>query len=343
MGIETMNLRNTTVTYALVPLLALAFGASGCFSSSSDSGGAGMSDRDAAVAGMIAAGMADGLEDYADDPNVDEPARHGGALMAQSALNNECGGSGHLYVTESTVSGSSLGLDTAFGYTGSIEQVEVDADCSMSSTGIVSNSHGYTRFGHSPDGTVFFGETTPGPGQSADDGPYIATMDWSGFMSMHQESQMYVHMCNGCPELGGGSNAEMHLFADVKIEMEMPEEPPIDIHFRWGYNSSDRAHVQMMDIGSGTVEYQIDGFMAFEDKENGCQFAADFDTVDPIILQGLGTEQISATGGELHMTPEGGGNTVQVVYHSDGSATVNGTTYTQEELWGMVDDCSSDI
>jgi hypothetical protein len=337
-----MKLRNNTATYALIPLLALTFGASGCFSSSSDSGGAGMSEDDAAVAAMIAAGMADGLDEYAEDPNVDEANGYGGVLLAGSGFANDCGGEGYLYVTESTVSGSSLGLDTAFGYTGSIEQVEVDADCSIESMGMGSSSRGYTRFGHSPDGTVFFGETTPGPGQSADEGPYIATMDWSGFMSMHQESQMYVHMCNGCPELGGGANSEMYLFADVKIAMDMYEEPPVDIHFRWGYNTTDRAHIQMNDIGSGMMEYQINGFMGFEDKEAGCGFAADFETVNPVILQGVGSNQVSATGGELHMSPEGGGNTIEVVYHSDGSATVNGRTYTQEELWQLVDDCSSD-
>ena len=339
-----MKLQNNTATYALIPLLALTFGASGCFSSSSsDSGGAGMSDDDAAVAAMIAAGVAGSMDEYVDDPNVDGAAAQGGALLAESGLANDCAGSGHLYVTESTVSGSSLGLDAAFGYTGSIDLQEVDADCSMNSMGIGSSSHGYTRFGHSPDGTIFFGETTPGPGQSADDGPYVATMDWSGFMNMHQESQMYVHMCHGCPELGGGSNSEMYLFADVKIEMEMYEEPPIDMHFRWGHNTSDRAHIQMNDIGSGMVEYQINGFMGFEDKEAGCGFAAEFETINPVILQGVGSNQVSATGGEMHMSPEGGGSTIEVIYHSDGSATVNGRTYTQEELWEIADDCSTDF
>lgn len=330
-----------SAVFTFFPLLVLALGSTGCFSSSSSDSGLGMSEEDAAVAAMIAAGMAGSMEDFAEETNPEEPLGQEQRLLADSGTLNDCAGSGHLYVTESVVSGSSVGLDAAFGYTGSVEMTEVDADCTMDAFGMSSSSHGYSRFGHSPDGTVFFGETTPGPGQSADDGPYVATMNWDGFMSMHQESQMLLHICEGCPELGGGANAEMHLFADLKLEADMMDEPPIDFHLRWGRSTTDRAHVVVGDLGSGILEYEINGFMGFDDRETNCRFGADFETIEPIVMQGAGTQNVVATSGELHMTPENGGSTIRVVYNSDGSATVNGTTYTQEQLYNMVEDCNA--
>ncbi|MDQ2070883.1 hypothetical protein [Natronospira bacteriovora] len=302
-----------------------------------------MSNSDGAVAALIAVGMADGAEGFIEDPNLDDDGPGSMALhAANGTATNQCSGTGHLYIDESVVSGSSVGLDSAFGYTGNIELLEVDADCVISHDSFTVESRGYMRFGHSPDHTVVFGELTPGPGQSADAGPYISVLD-SGATSMDQASQMYIHICQGCPELGGGANARMLLFADINFDIRMQNQPDMDFHLRWGTSTSDRMHMEVTDLGADNREYQMNGFMGFDSGSQSCQFAATFDTVQPIVVQGASSGQPMATAGELHLTPESGGDTVEVVYHSDGSVTVNGQTFSQSEVEALFEGCDSDV
>ncbi|MEA5446745.1 hypothetical protein VCB98_13035 [Gammaproteobacteria bacterium AB-CW1] len=317
-------------------LVGASFLVLGCNSSSSSDGPVGMNNADAAAAAMVAIGMAEGIDDFIDDPEDDDMGVLARAM--QQAATNQCTGDGHLYTSESTVSGSDVNVEDAFGYTGSLEMVEIDADCVMDTQDFYSESRGYIRMAHSPTESVVFGEVTPGPGQSADAGAYVSVMDGAG-MNMESSQQMYMHACFGCVELGGGENMEMRMFSDIQMQSNMAGDSGFDMHIRFGTSTTDRAVFKLQELGGGQVEYSVDGFMGVETHLDACSWAATLETVQPLTAQGLTTNQPSITGGQLNVTPEDSNDTMEVQYHSDGSITVNGNTITMEDIEERIQTC----
>ncbi|WP_420429425.1 hypothetical protein [Algiphilus sp.] len=195
-----------------------------------------------------------------------------------------------------------------------------------------SRQDGVLAVGEAENGNVIYIRASDISGDPTSGGPYILQVE-STFngqtTSQDVELRGELNVCDNCASPTRGGNLE--LIGYLSSSFAGNNVPAFSSTFGTGPN--DPATI-IINEGSQTTETRIDG--PFEFSDNGsCDVSTDYETVDPIITDNS-SGQIQS--GRLNVTVDG--ESFVVVYNGDGSVTVNGETYTAQELAALNSDCA---
>lgn len=195
-----------------------------------------------------------------------------------------------------------------------------------------SRMDGRLTVGSAEDGAVTYVRASD-LGNDPDVGdPYIATVMSSGASNSDTSFNFrgLMHICERCasPQEGGTTELTGYFEGGFSINGNS---------FEIGFGESTAAPLNVVVTeNASTTETAINGRLAFDDGEQ-CAFDADYTTISPIVTM-TGDDGLPNSG-ELDVAVEGA-NPIRIVFIGDGSATIDGQTYTAEQLSALADECT---
>lgn len=277
-------------------------------------------------AGVSVADQANDMDDEATTQSLTmkavEPCSAGGTIDRQPPANEDVG----------SPFASSLTITRTVATNCQIEQSGDGSPSTSFENGILVN-------GEAENGAVIYFRASDTGDNPASGEPYVLETSGStpqGDFDISFVAQGELNICDNCASPTQGGTQEILGYADFSFSggsfPGAPEIPAISTTF--GDGPDNPVTLIAKDMGA-TTETTIDGPFGFDDG-GACNFTSDYETISPLI-----TDNSSGltTGGQVNITT--GGSTFDVVYNSDGSITVNGETYTVEELAELNQDCKS--
>jgi hypothetical protein len=310
-----------------------AFALAGCGGDGGGGGGGGGGDgtaQKAATAGItarLAAKIGEAAADQADDEDDSSTQ----SLRTKQAEACSDGGS----IAQTTASRSSPFLSSDI----TVERTVAD-NCRESSSGdgfsSSSRQDGILELGEAEQGTVQYIRASDIDDDPASGSPFILQSSFSSSQtssSFNARLQGELNICDGCssPTMGG----TQELLGYFSFSFEGDGAPGFSATYGDGPNDPIAL---ISTIGESTTATSIDGRFGFDDGAD-CSVTAVYDTISPIITE---TETGLTTSGELEVAFDSG-EPVRVVFNSDGSATINGETFTAEDLAQIEDKCASSL
>ena len=306
-----------------------AFALAGCGGDGGGGGGGGTAQK-AATAGItarLAAKIGEAAADQADDEDDSSTQ----SLRTKQAEACSDGGS----IAQTTASRSSPFLSSDI----TVERTVAD-NCRESSSGdgfsSSSRQDGILELGEAEQGTVQYIRASDIDDDPASGSPFILQSSFSSSQtssSFNARLQGELNICDGCssPTMGG----TQELLGYFSFSFEGDGAPGFSATYGDGPNDPIAL---ISTIGESTTATSIDGRFGFDDGAD-CSVTAVYDTISPIITE---TETGLTTSGELEVAFDSG-EPVRVVFNSDGSATINGETFTAEDLAQIEDKCASSL
>lgn len=195
-----------------------------------------------------------------------------------------------------------------------------------------SRMDGRLTVGSAEDGAVAYVKASD-LGNDPDVGdPYITTVMSSGASNTDTSFNFrgLMHICERCasPQEGGTTELTGYFEGGFSINGNS---------FEIGFGDSTTAPLNVVVTeNASTTETAINGRLAFDDGGQ-CAFDANYTTISPIVTM-TGDDGLPNSG-ELDVTVEGA-NPIRIVFNGDGSATIDGQTYTAEQLSALGDECT---
>jgi|UPI0005C15AE5 hypothetical protein len=290
-------------------------------------GGGGATSTEKAAAAGVTAKLAAKFGQIASDQVDDESSTQ--SLSTKQV--ESCGQSG----TRNETSGS---RSSPFLSSNITTERTVANDCRTSESGdgfsSSSREDGIQEFGEAEGGAVSYLRASDIDDDPATGGPFILEASGSGGgqqFNLSARFQGELNICEGCSSPTQGGTQELLGYFSFQIS---GNQAP---NFSASFGDGPDAPIALITTEAGsTTTTSIDGRFGFDDGSD-CNFNADYDTISPIITE---NDTGRTTGGELDVSIDGG-ESVRVVFNSDGSATINGETFTAEELAALEDDCAS--
>jgi len=292
-------------------------------------GGDTITSRDkAAASGVAAALLPKFSSDFADDVSDDD----GSTQSLQTKQQDQCNDGGSLETSEFTA-------DVGSPFASQLDVVRIEADnCRNSSSGggfsVSSRQDGILEVGSAENErvTYIFASDLGGDPDSGE--PFVSETSGSGFPNSSIEQRASLNVCDGCSSPTQGGTQEIVGFLAGSFDFGDGER--FDVAF--GESTENGIEVIAKDMGA-TTESTINGVFSFDDGTE-CSLKADYQTVSPVVTSNSGDGR--ATSGELNVTIDDG-ETFNVQFNSDGSAIVNGRTYTVQELDALEDACVDNL
>ncbi|MEQ9010388.1 hypothetical protein [Algiphilus sp.] len=196
-----------------------------------------------------------------------------------------------------------------------------------------SGQNGILALGEAEGGNVVYIRASDISGDPASGGPYIQQFE-SNFgrqtTSHDVELRGELNLCDNCASPTQGGNLELIGY----LSSSFAGNDLSAFSSAFGTGPSDQA-TTIINEGGQTTETLIDGPFEFSDNDS-CDVSTDYESLDPIITDNS-TGQVQS--GRLNVTVDG--SSFEVVYNGDGSVTVNGRTYTAQELATLNDACTA--
>ncbi|WP_421717858.1 hypothetical protein [Algiphilus sp.] len=210
-------------------------------------------------------------------------------------------------------------------------------DCRDSGEGngvsLSSRQDGIIAVGEAENGNVTYIRASDISGDPASGGPYILQFESNfGGQTTSQDVELRgeLNLCDNCASPTQGGNLELIGY----LSSSFAGNDLSAFSSAFGTGPNDPATI-IINEGAQTTETRIDGPFEFSDNDS-CDVSTDYETLDPIITDNS-TGQVQS--GRLNVTVDG--ESFEIVYNGDGSVTVNGRTYTAQELATLNDACTA--
>lgn len=306
--------------------IVIACGSVALFGCGGGGGGSGDNETQKAATASVAAKLASKVGQVASNQAEDENATQ--SLRTKQSQSCDQG-----EITETSASRESPFLSSSL----STERAVAD-ECRTSDSGdgfsSSSRRDGILEFGEAEGGAVGYIRASDINDDPATGGPFVIEASGSGNGQQFDFSARFqgeLNICDGCSSPTQGGTQE--LLGYFSFSTEGNQAPNISSTF--GNGPDDPVTLISTDSGSIT-ETSIDGRFGFTDGRD-CDVRAVYDTISPIITE---NETGRTTGGELDVRFDDA-PPIRVAFNSDGSATIDGETFTAEELAVLENDCAS--
>lgn len=304
-------------------ILALAAGSTLMACGGGGGGGGGpSSDAKAALAGVAALSIAQTGVGLASDAEEDQDFKS----LSKATEEVECD-SGSQTITDDVGPGPS-GDQASPYHDGSFTRTTIAANnCRVSF-----NESGFS-FDSLTDGDVEFGDANSGTVNYIVADDYLSQTSGNLFGTLNMAMNGTMHICDGC---SNPEDAESDLELKAFFEMDMAFDGERFI-MAMGNSLQDMLSVQSSGVAGGAGTHEINGRMKAERPGTDCSFDATYETIQPMVTQNTFTENESVVSGELDVTIAGGGTHRVVI--AGGVVSVDGVTFTEEDLEALETDC----
>lgn len=202
-----------------------------------------------------------------------------------------------------------------------------------------SRQDGILAVGEAEGGAVSYLRASDINGDPASGGPFIIQASGNtpqGNFETDGAFQGELNVCDNCASPTQGGTQEIIGYLEASFSGgSLPGAGDIpDFTSTFGDGPDSPVTLIAKDMGA-TTETTIDGRFGFDDG-GACDFMSTYETVDPLITD---NETGVTESGRLNVTT--GGATLDVRFLGGGSVSVNGETYTAEELAALNDNCKA--